>query len=97
MNELFAGKKITDEDYQKAADDNLMKLLKYNLYNLSDKRISFNEFDHSLNSISETAALLSTFKTKEDAINYLMKETELTYEECSGAYDIYINLYQLNK
>lgn len=96
INELFAGKRITDEDHKKVSDDNLMKLLKCNLYHLSDKRISFNEFDNSLNRISETAALLSTFKTKEDAVNYLMKETKLSFEECSGAYDIYINLYRLN-
>lgn len=97
INELFAGNRITDEDYKKVADNNLMKLLKYNLYNLSDKSISFNEFDNSLNRISETATLLSTFKTKEDAINYLMKETKLSFEECSSAYDIYINLYKINR
>ena len=97
INELFAGKRITDEDYKKVADDNLMKLLIHNLYNSSDKSISFDEFDNSINKISETATLLSTFKTKEDALNYLMKETKLSFEDCSGAYDIYINLYKLNK
>lgn len=97
INELFAGKKIIDEDYKKVADDNLMKLLKHSLYKLSDKSLSFNEFDNYLNRISETVTLLSTFKTRAEAINYLMKETNLSFEECSTAYDFYINLYQLNK
>lgn len=97
INELFAGKKIMDEDYKKVADDNLMKLLKHSLYKLSDKSLSFNEFDNYLNRISETTTLLSTFKTRDEAINYLMKETKLSFEECSTAYDFYINLYKLNK
>lgn len=48
-----------------------MKLLKRSLYKLNDKSLSFNEFDNYLNRISETATLLSTFKTRDEAINYL--------------------------
>ena len=32
INELFAGKKIKDEDYKNVADENLMQILKYKLY-----------------------------------------------------------------
>lgn len=96
INDLFAGQKIADEDYKKCADENLLALLKYQLYNLSDKSISFNEFDHSLHRISEIAVLLNSFKTKDDAINYLVEETHLSLEECTNAYDIYIDLFKIN-
>ena len=38
---------------------------------------------------------LSKFKSKEDAVEYLVKETGLTFEECSNAYDFYFNLYKV--
>ncbi len=44
INELFAGQKITNEDYQRIADANLMQMLKYKLYQLSDKSVTFVEF-----------------------------------------------------
>ena len=56
-----------------------------------------NEFDNSLHRISEIAVLLNSFKTKDDAINYLVEETHLSLEECTNAYNIYINLYKINK
>lgn len=96
INDLFAGQKIADDDYRKCADENLLALLKHHLYDLSDKTISFKEFDDALNRISETTVLLNSFKTKDDAIDYLVKETHLSLEECTNAYDIYIDLFKIN-
>jgi len=96
INELFAGRHIKDEDYKKVADDNLMQLLKYQLYCLSDKNITFDEFGNALERIAEVIAILKTFDSKVDAINFMMKETNLSFEECAGAYDFYIKLYKLN-
>ena len=79
INELFAGKKIKDEDYKKVADENLMQMLKYKLYCLSDKSITFNEFGNALDRMSEAFTILKSFATKEEAINFMMKETDLTY------------------
>ena len=96
INELFAGQKIREEEYKKVADENLMKMLKYKLYCLSDKSISFDEFGNALDRMSEAVILLKSFKTKEEAVNFMMKETDLSYEECSSAYDFYINLYKID-
>ena len=96
INELFAGQKIKDEDYKKIADKNLMEMLKYRLYCLSDKSITFTEFGDALDRMSEVLTILKSFETKEEAINFMMKETDLSFEECSNAYDFYINLYKIN-
>ena len=95
INELFAGQKIVDEDYKKIADENLMQMLKYKLYSMSDKSITFKEFDNALTKIAEVTAILKAFKTKEEAVEYLMKETATSYEECSNAYDFYIKLFEI--
>ena len=71
INELFAGQKIMDEDYKKIADENLMQMLKYKLYSMSDKSITFKEFDNALTKIAEVTAILKAFKTKEEAVEYL--------------------------
>ena len=96
INELFAGKKIKDEDYKNVADENLMQILKYKLYCLSDKSITFNEFGNALDRMSEVLTILKSFSTKEEAVNFMMNETHLSYEECSNAYDFYINLYKID-
>ena len=96
INELFAGKKIKDEDYKKVADENLMQMLKYKLYCLSDKSITFNEFGNALDRMSEVLTILKSFSTKEEAVNFMMNETHLSYEEFSNAYDSYINLYKID-
>jgi len=96
INELFAGQKIKNEDYQRIADANLMQMLKYKLYQLSDKSVAFVEFDNALNRIAEVTTILKQFGTKEEAIDYLVKETNLSIEECSTAYDYYINLFKID-
>ena len=96
INELFAGQKIKEEDYKRVADNNLMLMLKHKLYNMSDKSITFDEFDNSLNRIAELATILKSFKTKEDSINYLMEETNCSLEECTNAYNFYIKLFAIN-
>ena len=96
INELFAGQKINDEDYQKIADTNLMQMLKYKLYNLSDKSVTFIEFSNALNKMAEVTTILKQFGTKEKAVDYLVKETNFSIEECSTAYDFYINLFKLD-
>ncbi len=94
INELFAGHKIKSKDYQKTADENLMQMLKYKLYQLSDKSVAFAEFDNALNRIAEVTTMLKQFGTKEEAVCYLSKETNLPVEECSAAYDFYMNLFK---
>ena len=96
INELFAGQKITNEDYQRIADANLMQMLKYKLYQLSDKSVTFVEFGNALSRMAEVTTLLKQFGTKEEAVNYLVKETNCTKEECSAAYDYYINLFKVD-
>ena len=96
INELFAGQRIEKEDYQRMADANLMRMLKYKLYQLSDKSVAFVEFDNALDRMAEVTTILKQFETKEEAIDYLMKGTNLPIEECSTAYDYYINLFEID-
>lgn len=92
INELFAGEKLNDED-KKEANECLINLLASRLYD-SDCDITYNEFLNALTGISETTVLLSKFNKKEEAVEYLMSETNLPHEECSKAYDFYISLNQ---
>lgn len=96
INELFAGQKIKNEDYQRIADANLMQMLKYKLYQLSDKSVAFADFDNALNRMAEVTTILKQFGTKEEAVDYLVKGTNLSIEECSAAYDFYINLFKID-
>lgn len=75
INELFAGQKIKNEDYQRIADANLMQML---------------------NRMAEVTTILKQFGTKEEAVDYLVKETNFSIEECSTAYDYYINLFKID-
>ena len=52
VNELFAGHRIKNEDYQRTADENLLQMLKYKLYQWSDQSVSFAEFDNALHRIT---------------------------------------------
>lgn len=95
INELFAGQKIKCEDYQKIADENLMQMLKYRIYQSSDKSVTFEEFDHALNRMVEVTTMLKQFGTKEDAVDYLVEGTNLPAEECSLAFDYYMNMFKI--
>lgn len=97
INELFAGQQIKDEDYKRIADENLMGMLKYQVYCMSDKSISFDEFDNALTQMSLITMQLKAFDTRDDAVAYLVKETQEDYETCAKAYDFYIALFDKNK
>ena len=73
-----------------------MQMLKYKLYNLSDKSVTFVEFGNALNKMAEVTTILKQFGTKEEAVDYLVNETNLSVEECSKAYDFYINLFKID-
>ena len=92
INELFAGEFICDE--QQAADDNLLRMLEYRLYDMGSKEISFDEFQMYLKRISEVSLLLKKFGDKEDAIKYLVDQNGLSEQECSMAYDFYMKLFK---
>ena len=69
INELFAGRVLAREEYADIADANLLHLLKHHLYQTSDKRLSFAQFDHALMQMSKVIAMLMQFDTKEDAVD----------------------------
>lgn len=92
INELFAGERLVDD-----STNNLMQMLKYKLYTLSDKSISFTEFSNALDKISEVTTILKSFDTKETAVEFLVNETQVSYEECSKAYDFYIQLFTIKE
>jgi len=95
INELFAGQRIKDEDYKRIADDNLMQMLKYKLYNMSDKTITFDEFSNALTRMAEVTTILKAFETKEEAVRYLMQGSGASFEECADAYDFYIKMFKI--
>lgn len=92
VNELFAGER--KDDYRQVADQNLMRMLKYRLYLLSDRSIPFQEFDRALNRVSEVTAILQAFESKDEAVAFLAKETGCPAEECARAYDFYMGLFR---
>ena len=96
INELYAGQKIKDEDYKKMADANLLRMLKFKLYQLSEKSVTFAEFDNALSRMAEVTTILKQFGTKEEAVDYLVKETKLPLEECSTAYDYYMKMFNVD-
>jgi transcriptional regulator with XRE-family HTH domain len=93
INELFAGQRIPAENYRTVADRNLLEMLKYQMYQLSDKKLTFVDFDNALTRISEIAVQLKAFPSKEDAVAFLMKETNSPRAECAAAYDFYTRLF----
>lgn len=95
INELFAGERITEADYKSVADKNLMQIIKYKLYCMSDKNITFYEFDHALTRIAELVETLKDFPSREHAISHMVKETHFSYDKCANAYDFYINLFTM--
>lgn len=54
--------------------------------------VSIEEFRNCVQRSKELKDLVSKFNNKNDAINYLMKETNLSKKECSDAYDAIIKI-----
>ena len=46
-----------------------------------------NKLKEAINHLNETKEILENFSSKEEAVEYLVKETGLPKEECSNAYD----------
>ena len=93
VNELFSGERLSSET-DNEAKDYLVDLLASRIYDV-DCGVSYEDFKNALLRMSETTVMLSKFKSKEDAVEYLVKETRLSFEECSNAYDFYFNLYKV--
>ena len=93
VNELFSGERLSSET-ENEAKDYLVDLLASRIYDV-DCGVSCEGFKNALLRMSETTVMLSKFKSKEDAVEYLVKETRLSFEECSNAYDFYFNLYKV--
>ncbi len=93
INELFAGQKDETENSVRSSDDNLFTMLKHKMYAMSDKSISFDEFDNALTQISAVTAKLKSFNSKEKAVTFLVNETGCPADECARAYDFYIGLF----
>jgi len=95
VNELFAGERLNSET-ENEAKDYLMDLLASRIYD-EDCGVSYEEFKNALLKMSETTVMLSKFKSKEAAVEYLEKETGLALKECSDAYDFYFKLFDRKK
>lgn len=67
------------------------------MYCPSDKKISFDEFKNALTRISEVTTILQSFETKEEAVQFLVEQTNISYDECSKAYDFYVHLFVTRK
>ena len=93
VNELFSGGRLSSET-ENEAKDYLVDLLASRIYDV-DCGVNYEDFKNALLRMSETTVMLSKFKSKEDAVEYLVKETRLSFEECSNAYDFYFNLYKV--
>ena len=97
INELFCGHRMNSSNIKEEANLQLMQMLKYKLYCLSDKTISFSQFSHALDGIAETTTLLKSFNSKEKAISFLVKESGGSFDECSKAYDFYMQLFTIKE
>ena len=93
VNELFSGERLSSET-ENEVKDYLVDLLASRIYDV-DCGVSYEDFKNALLRMSEVTVMLSKFKSKEAAVEYLVKETGLTIEECSNAYDIYFNLNKI--
>lgn len=51
-----------------------------------------NKFKESIDRLKETKETLKKFSSREETIEHLINETNLSEEECSKAYDFLINL-----
>lgn len=51
-----------------------------------------NEVKNAIEVFKEVRDILKKFDSRDEAIEYLIKETKLSKEECSTAYDIIIKI-----
>lgn len=93
VNELFSGERLISET-ENEAKDYLLDLLASKIYDI-DCGVSYEDFKNALLKMSETTVMLSKFKSKEAAVEYMVKETGLAFEECANAYDYYFNLFKI--
>jgi len=84
IGELF-GEERKEQDEATAL---LLRLLEERLYD-KNAGITFEEFHHALQQMSGFAVFLSRFSSEQEAVEYLMHETGLSYEECVKAYGYY--------
>lgn len=92
ISELFAGCRIREENEPGSAKHSLLQSLIRRLYEMSDKKVSFDEFANAMARISEISTILKSFETKADAVSFLTRETGFSQAECTGAYDFYTHL-----
>ena len=50
------------------------------------------KLQQSLERLKESKEILKQFETKEEAIEFLVKETGISKDECSNAYDILMEI-----
>ena len=50
------------------------------------------ETEKVIEKFKEVQDILKKFKTREEAIEYLVQETGISKEECSKSYDLFINM-----
>jgi len=69
----------------------MMAYIEKNVYGKKSK-ISINEFRTYIQRLEEFKKIMSKFKSKNEAINYLMEETGLSKQECKDAYDFILKI-----
>lgn len=67
-------------------NNKMMAYIERNAYGKKSK-ISIDEFRTYIQKMKEFKEIISSFKNKNEAINYLIKETGLSKQECKDAYD----------
>lgn len=67
-------------------NNKMMAYIERNVYGKKSK-VSIDEFRTYMQRMKEFKEIISKFDSKDEAINYLMKETGLPKQECKGAYD----------
>ena len=80
---MFSGERLSSET-ENEAKDYLVDLLASRIYDV-DCGVGYEDFKNALLRMSETTVMLSKFKSKEDAVEYLAKETGLTPMEIDGS------------
>lgn len=72
-------------------NNRMMVYIEKNAYG-KKSNISVEQFKDSINILNETKQFIKQFKTKDEAVNYLMKNTNISKQECSDAYDFIVKI-----